>query len=349
MTTIVPTLWIAGLAAAAGLGAGGWMLKRGRRASPAASPVAVPRARLRDAVEAPTQGGEATTTPAADPVPSVPEAVMLLRLCAPAFAVAPGSDRPLSTSAAAGIESAAADVLGRIDAHPRYTPRRPQVLPQLTRAINDPAASAQSIAAILAQDPALAGNLLRIANSAIYRRHAVPVQHLERAVTLLGSDGLRQIVMAALLQPVIADDGSALARSAARLWEHTLLSAQLAAEAAPDASRDELQALQLLALLYGLGSVVVVQVLRDVCSRRAAGDPDPGLLVSLIEVWSSRCARSISADWGLSTRVQRALDVLACEEGAMQSEPLGQRLSAARALAAERMPGGKGDAASGPQ
>jgi hypothetical protein len=33
----------------------------------------------------------------------------------------------------------------------------------------------------------------------------------------------------------------------------------------------------------------------------------------------------------------------------MQSEPLGQRLSAARALAAERMPGGEGDAASGPQ
>ena len=262
----------------------------------------------------------------------VPETLMLLQLCAPGFGGAPGTGQ----AEAAAIESAAVDVLCRIDAHPRYTPRRPHLLPQLTRAINDPAASAQSIAAILAQDPALAGNLLRIANSAIYRRHAVPVQHLERAVTLLGSDGLRQIVMAALLQPVIADDGSVLARSATRLWEHTLLSSHLAGEAAPQASRDDLQALQLLALLYGLGSVVVIQVLRDVCSR-AAGDPDPPVLVSLLDAWSARCARSISADWGLSLRVQRALDVLVDEATPAQADPLCQGLRAARALAAGRM------------
>lgn len=337
MTIIVPTLWIAGLAAAAGLGAGGWMLRRGRRAAAAAATAAALPTRLREVADAPERGGEAAASPALAPMVPLPEASMLLQLCAQAFDGATGRDKALPAGAGAGIEAAAVDVLSRIDAHPRYTPRRPQLLPQLTRAINDPAASAQSIAAILAQDPALAGNLLRIANSAIYRRNAVPVQHLERAVTLLGSEGLRQIVMAALLQPVIPDDGSALARSATRLWEHTLLSSHLAAKAAPGASRDELQALQLLALLYGLGSVVVVQVLRDACSRRAAGDPDPHLLVSVLDAWSARCARSISADWGLSTRVQRALDALAADGAAAQPDRLGQALRAARALAAAQM------------
>lgn len=53
--------------------------------------------------------------------------------------------------------------------------------------------------------------------------------HIERAVALLGTEGLRRTVMAALLQPVIPDDGSVFARCATLLWEHTLLSADIAA------------------------------------------------------------------------------------------------------------------------
>src|SRR5690606_11684294 len=127
-------------------------------------------------------------------------------------------------------------------------------------------------------------------------RRGAPIEHLERAVALLGTEGLRQTVMAALLQPVITDYGSVLARCAALLWDHTLLSANLAARPADGAARDELHATQLLALLYGLGSVVVVQVLRDTWGKRGKGGPDPHALVSLIDTWSVRCARSISVD-----------------------------------------------------
>ena len=351
--TTVPTLWIAGVAAVAVLGATAWMLLRGRAARVAASaPLARDAAasgRARDGAmprraEAAATGADSVpATAVPEPEPELePEAAILLRLCARACAGQPASPEGAPAETRADIEAAAVEVLARIDAHPRYTPRRPQLLPQLTRAINDPTASAQSITAILAQDPALAGNLLRIANSALYRRHAVPIEHLERAVTLLGSDGLRQIVMAALLQPVIADDGSALARCAALLWEHTLLSASLAPRAAPGATRDEVHATQLLALLYGLGSVVVVQVLRDTWSRGAAGDPDPQLLVSLLGTWSVRCARSISADWGLSARVQRALDELAADAGAGAQGELGRSLRKARAAAATDVLGAAG-------
>src|SRR5690606_12157806 len=186
-------------------------------------------------------------------------------------ATVPDTQSAVAQSAA---EAAAIQVLARIGAHPRYTPRRPQLLPQLTRAINDPAASAQSIAAILAQDPALAGNLLRIANSATYRRQAAPIEQLERAVALLGTEGLRQTVMAALLQPVISNDGSVLARCAAILWDHTLLSANIAIGQAQGASRDDLHATQLPALLHGPGSVVVIQGLLARCGKSRAGNPE---------------------------------------------------------------------------
>ncbi|MDH5833437.1 HDOD domain-containing protein [Luteimonas kalidii] len=284
--------------------------------------------------------GDAAVSPPAVRAPE-PERVMLERLCAPAFAHA-ATAGSVSAVDSADAGAAAVDVLARIDAHPRYVPRRPQLLPQLTRAINDPAASAPSIAAIIAQDPALAGNLLRIANSAMYRRQDAPIEHLERAVALLGTEGLRRIVMAALLQPVIADDGSVFGRCAALLWDHTLRSADFALRADQGATRDDQHAAQLLALLYGLGGVVVVQVLRDTWGRRGDGVPEVGTLAMLLDAWSARCARSISVDWGLSSRVGRVLEELAGEDGQPAPSGLARSLRIHRAQAAAAMPGAAG-------
>jgi len=53
------------------------------------------------------------------------------------------------------------------------------MLPQLLGALNDPDASGRDIAGIIARDPALAANLLKLANSTFYRSHAVPVESLD--------------------------------------------------------------------------------------------------------------------------------------------------------------------------
>ena len=333
----MPTSWIAALGGVLVLAAAGVVaarLRRGNRsearagAAPASGSGPVDVAAAGAAVQDEDQALHAT------PPMLEPETAILAQLCARACAVVPAVPAPADAARAA--VDAAVEVLEGIRAHPRYTPRRPQLLPQLTRAINDPAASAQSIAAILAQDPALAGNLLRIANSALYRRRGTPIEQLERAVTVLGTEGLRQTVMAALLQPVIADDGSVFARCAAVLWEHTLLSANFAIRPGADAGRDDLHAAQLLALLHGLGEVMVVQVLRDTWSRHGQGDPEPSLLASLLAAWSLRCARVVSAEWGLSDRMQQALDNLAADprDGAPGNLELAVRASRSAALRA---------------
>ncbi len=339
----MPTLWIGVLACALAAGLAGLVLLRARRvgrvrvaasgpvlaASVVGSGESAPggiAAAASDDIEAPSTRGCALES----------ERALLQQLCAAASAGAAPAPGPLSPAQRAA-EAAAVEVLARIGAHPRYTPRRPQLLPQLTRAINDPASSAQSIAAILAQDPALAGNLLRIANSALYRRRGAPVEQLERAVTRLGTEGLRQAAMAALLQPVISDDGSVFARCASLLWEHGQLSANIAIRPHDGARRDDLYAAQLLALLHALGSVVVVQVLRDAWSARDAGDPQPAQLVSLLETWSLRCACAISADWGLSARVRQALDELAGDAETEKLGELARTLCASRAVAAREM------------
>ncbi|MXV34399.1 HDOD domain-containing protein [Xanthomonas sp. LMG 8989] len=346
MTTIVPIMWIAISAGVLVLGAGLWWWLRRGHGDAAEAPqarTAFEDAGQLDASAAPARAASAAPGAAADPgidpfadpalidLDPVPDAAILARLCELAFA-----GRPVNASAAAtpAVMADAAAVLARIDAHPRYTPRRPHLLPQLTRAINDPAAGAHAIATILGQDPALAGNLLRIANSVVYRRHPEPIENLERAVALLGTEGLRQIVLAALLQPVIVDDGSVFGRCAAVLWEHTLLSAHAAAQV-PD--REDANAAQLLALLCGLGAVAVVQVLRDVHARHAEAAPTPAAMTEMLEAWSAHCAKAISADWGLSPRVQRALEEQASDADVATMSALGLALRRHRAAAAAQL------------
>ncbi|AVY67523.1 HDOD domain-containing protein [Xanthomonas translucens] len=347
MKMIVPSMWIAGVAVALLLGIGGWMWRRGRQRGTAVPTVVVqPAAVSAHSAAAEDAGADAAITvesghgvaAAAAELSAEQEASLLLRLYALAFADAPAPEPGAAPGAAqTEVAAAAVAVLARIDAHPRYTPRRPQLLPQLTRVINDPDAGAQAIAAILGQDPALAGNLLRIANSSAYRRQAEPVENLERAVALLGTKGLRQIVLAALLQPVIADDGSAFGRCAALLWEHTLLSAKATARQAEDAKREDPAAAQLLALLYGLGAVAVVQVLRDAYARHAAVPSDPDLVAGMLAMWSAPCAKAISADWGLSSRMQRALEEQGAAAALQPGDALARALRRQRALAAADM------------
>ena len=98
------------------------------------------------------------------------------------------------------VESAMA-AIGDAATQARYTPRRPNLLPQLMRALGDEEMSRRTLAALIARDPALVGSLLKMANSAFYRVTSKPVESVERAVVILGSDGLRSMIAAALMQP----------------------------------------------------------------------------------------------------------------------------------------------------
>ncbi|MET0288326.1 MAG: HDOD domain-containing protein [Pseudoxanthomonas sp.] len=214
--------------------------------------------------------------------------------------------------------------LSGIESHPRYMPRRPQLLPQLMQKINDSGSSVQGIAALIAQDPALAGNLLRIANSPLYRLQSLPVENIQRAVAMLGTEGLRQIIAAALMQPVMSGQG-VFGRFPAIVWEHTLLAATAAAEHARQVEHGDAFAAQLLGLLRGLGAIIVVQVLRDAYAQRPELTPDPAVAASLLETWAGPTAYRLASSWELSERMLYALDDLG-PASARQFSSLGRSL-----------------------
>lgn len=149
---------------------------------------------------------------------------LLHRLHAVAFDDASVDDAAIASRAGhADVVAGAVAILARIETQPKYTPRRPQLLPQLMRAVNDADASLRTMANIIAQDPTLAGNLLRITNSPLYRVQSKPIESIERAVTVVGTEGIRLIIAAALVQPVMSVGDSVFGRFPAIIWEHTLL------------------------------------------------------------------------------------------------------------------------------
>ncbi len=232
------------------------------------------------------------------------------------------------------IIAAARQALKRFVTDPQRLPRRPQLLPQLLSTLNDADASSRDIAEIIGRDPALAANLLKLANSALYRRHEAPVESLDRAVAMVGVDGLRHLVAVALMQPVMRVEGGVFGRLPDLIWDHTQRTALIAAQAVRPGGREDVFAAQLLALLQGLGAVVVVQVLRDACAATKGSLPPADVVAGLLHRWAPRVGQAVAREWDLSARLMQALD----EQGAGDTAAMGS-LARGLALAAPQASG----------
>ncbi|SBV35655.1 putative signal transduction protein [uncultured Stenotrophomonas sp.] len=198
--------------------------------------------------------------------------------------------------------------LERADLSQRYIPRRPHLLPQLIQSVNDSTASARSIGRIIGSDPVLTVNLLRIANSSLYRFQQQEVRSIERAVTLVGNEGIRQIISAALVQPVMNPPERDGGRFSQRLWDYTLRMSLATADHARSIEREDGFSAQLAGLLRGLGMVIVVHATAEAYSRRQTLAPSPEVLLSLLERCTPLLAARIARQWELSTDVAAALE-----------------------------------------
>lgn len=194
-----------------------------------------------------------------------------------------------------------------VGSEPRYTPQRPSLLPQLLEVMNDEDASLRALSRIVAQDPKLTGDLLRTANSPMYRVSAQPVESVERATAMLGTQGIRMLIASRLMQPMTGGSGQ-FGKFGEVVWEHSLYSAS-AAEAWAARSQDaDPFAAHLLALLHGVGTVTVYRVIMDQYSARPGLSPDMAALAGALHANSAVLAARIAASWGLSERTLQALE-----------------------------------------
>jgi len=190
----------------------------------------------------------------------------------------------------------------------RYAPRRPMLLPELLHAVNDSETSLRELAAIIVRDPALVANLLRLANSPLYRVSSRPIESIERAIVQLGTDGIRSVVAAAIMQPVFRITDERFSRFPSVTWDHTFRASAAAEAHAAFVEKTDRFAAQLLGLLMGLGTIVVFTVLLD----RFKGSKRDGLTAALVagalDAHAAEAARRIAQSWDLSPRILTTLD-----------------------------------------
>jgi len=215
------------------------------------------------------------------------------------------------------VVAAALAAIGDPATQRHYFPRRPSLLPELIRAINDEV-PLRRLVAIVARDPALVGNLLRVANSSFYRVTPQPIETIERAIVMLGSEGLRSVMAAALMQPIfqIAGAGGA-SRFPELVWEHAVRSAHAAIPHAALVERANAFAAELLSLISGLAEIVLFRAVLEHCPPSPPREgADPRVIASILESQSAAFAWHIGADWRLSEEMLAAL-----EEQMASSEP----------------------------
>jgi putative nucleotidyltransferase with HDIG domain len=211
-------------------------------------------------------------------------------------------------------------------------PSAPPVVGQLIALMADPTVDAERIGDVLSHDPALVGELLRVANSPFYGRRG-KVSNLASAIMVLGFNALRNLVIALSTRDMYGSfDGLPKA-----LWEHANAVALVAAAVAKRVGMVPVEDTFAAGLLHDLGMLVLHRTDED---RYAALIAEAQDLAALVEaerrVWGfdhSEVGAAVAVRWGLPERMVVAVGAVHHMEKVLEDDAVVQRITACVSLA----------------
>ena len=100
-------------------------------------------------------------------------------------------------------------------------PTLPEVALKIREAVNDPDASSESLAVIIAQDTALAARIIKVANSPLMRG-AVVVDNLQLAITRMGIAFVRNLATGLAMEQIFQATHDSVDQRLRASWQHAL-------------------------------------------------------------------------------------------------------------------------------
>jgi HD-like signal output (HDOD) protein len=164
-------------------------------------------------------------------------------------------------------------------------------------------ASAAQLAALIQRDLALAGQVMRVANSALYARRS-PVVTLSQAIGWLGIREIRNIAFSVAVQGQVFTS-SYFRREMSDLWRESVITALFAQEIAR-LKRRNVESAYLCGLLHRAGMAVILnRVGAAVLKHRIT--PDTGAVLQAAQRHESRVGTHLAIAWSLPPTVSAAI------------------------------------------
>ncbi|MBU0680482.1 MAG: HDOD domain-containing protein [Proteobacteria bacterium] len=135
--------------------------------------------------------------------------------------IAPAQAAKISNEMALGMpENIGEDKAAKLIALTDELPPMPHVVGQALKIIADPESSLEALATVLAQDQSLLAMIIKVSNSALYST-GQEVSSLQTAITKLGVNIVRSLVLTASTQSVFPKDDVKIGRFGKALWGHS--------------------------------------------------------------------------------------------------------------------------------
>jgi HD-like signal output (HDOD) protein len=204
-------------------------------------------------------------------------------------------------------------------------PPLPVILLQLVDTLKNPHADFVEIATIIEKDPALAVEVLRVANSSLYFRGGSEITSLRYAVSLLGVTGVSNISMTILLEKIRPAKPIYYKMFGKQIWIHSVQCAFLCKMLASANKLDEFDEFDayFLGLIHDIGKIIIFNCLCDALSSELP-DSTPGSQVykELMSEMSADISFFIAEEWQLPSMYCNALQA----QRAIKNSPLAELL-----------------------
>jgi HD-like signal output (HDOD) protein len=190
----------------------------------------------------------------------------------------------------------------------KAVPRLPSVIPRLLQSLRNPNSSAKDYVDIINKDPAMSAAVLKLANSVYFNPREKRISGIEIAVVKLGIDGLRSVLSAAVMQPVIRCKSSYFSNFGHKLWDHSLCCAVSCEIIARQRGLEPYKA-YLLGLVHDIGKITLFSELSTQFNINNEPNP-PGYsaFVPLMSAHSAKLTHTIAEDWQLPIEISSALE-----------------------------------------
>jgi HD-like signal output (HDOD) protein len=147
-------------------------------------------------------------------------------------------------------------------------PVLPQAASAVLRLADDPDANQRDIAGAIERDPAVTAKLLRVANSAYYG--AQNVTSVGRAISFLGINCVRSIVVSAAMQQMVSGRSACLGFNRLDHWRHSLATATASRILSRLKAPDRTEQLYCAGMLHDIGLLALERFMPEELSRAIA-------------------------------------------------------------------------------